>query len=388
MPNRIRFYPYKVTYIDLHDYMAVPNGQKLPVFTDIIRAKTSEDAKNLIRANTSRTVAFMTSGRYPERLGTSVKGIQLTTLTKQQLKALEEEVHNGSAKLPHRVDPKAFVASNPNSTIHTRPTPPPTSTPRWPSQRTWASKSDPIGAPRTAMKSTPIPLSASVLDVGGFTVGYKKPGDEPTPTPTVARPTPQPDIYGLAPSTPVATPTPAPPLVDLANNIMSVSGKWTQDVNGNFRTPIVTKPSVSPFASTTVAGGGLASAAATAPALESHPLTTGPAADGRNTTDATRIWRDKQTINFKYMSPAQAVVVLDSTKIDQTVTDALNSKAIVQNEPIVVTADTPHDSVSCCERDDNGDGNCDQHSAPSVYRALTPRPPLWKVLLGMVGLWR
>jgi len=184
MPDRVRFYPYKVTYVDLQDYMAVPNGQQLPVFTDIIRAKNAQDAKDVLRSTVSRTIAFMSSGRYPDRLGTSVRGVQLTTLNAQQLKALEREVHGGKAKLPHAINPKSFVASKPHSTLHTRPAAPP------------MPPAPLVGAPRTITKSTPIQLATdSPLDIGGFTVGFRKPGEVPAPTPTVTRPTTQPDIY-------------------------------------------------------------------------------------------------------------------------------------------------------------------------------------------------
>jgi hypothetical protein len=201
VPDRVRFYPYKVTYVDLQDYMAAPNGQQLPVFTDIVRAKNADDAKNSLRSSLSRTVAFMSSGRYPERLGTSVRGVQLVVLNKRQLNALEREVHGGSAKLPHAINPKAFVASKPNSTLHTRPTPSMRSVP-------------PVGAPRTITKSTPLQLSDNPIDIGGFTVGFKKPGETPVPSPTFTPPSPNPfDLANTTLSTAMVTgdsPIPAP----------------------------------------------------------------------------------------------------------------------------------------------------------------------------------
>ena len=158
--SRVRFYPYKVTYIDLQDYMAVPNGQPLSVFTDIIRAKNAQDAKSIVRASNPPTVAFITAGRYPERLGTT-QGVQVTTLSKRQLKAIEDEVHGGKAKLPHPINPKAFVASKPHSTTRTATAPKP-STPL-------------VGAPRTIVKSTPLVLATdSPLNIGGFSVGFHK----------------------------------------------------------------------------------------------------------------------------------------------------------------------------------------------------------------------
>jgi len=189
MPDRVRFYPYKVTYVDLQDYMAVPNGQPLPVFTDIVKAENAERAKAVTRTSKSATIAFIAAGRYPERLGTSVRGVQVTTLNDRQLLAVEQELR--SAKLPHAINPKAFVASKPHSTLYRLPIalqPRPTVAP--------APPSPPVGAPRTVVKSTPIQLATdNPLDIGGFTVGFRKPGETPAPTPTVARPTPQPDIY-------------------------------------------------------------------------------------------------------------------------------------------------------------------------------------------------
>lgn len=331
VPNRVRFYPYKVTYIDLHDYMTIPSGQKLPVFTDIIRAKNSDDAKNIIRAKSPRNIAFMTSGRHPERLGTSAMGVQVTTLTKTQLKAIENEVQSGSAKIPHRVDPKAFVSSNPNSTIYTRPLP--STPPRWPSQRTWASKADPIGAPRTAAKAAPMPLSTSVLDVGGFSVGFRKPGDAPAPpAPTVARPTPSPDIYGdiaAIRSQTVAGGSLVNSIADAGQSPVAMpSGlyKFTVDTNGGVQ--------VTP------------SAAGTAPALEPKPLTKGPC-QVNDRFDAST-----PPSNFKYMS-------VDSNKVDEQVSEVLKAKTAVQNEPSSVTPNTqplffdvepdiPPTSCSCC----------------------------------------
>lgn len=193
MSDRIRLYPYRVTYINLQDYsifthLSVP--RPLPVFTEIIKAKNSEDAKNILRGSISGSIAFLSAGRYPERLGTSVRGVKLDLPTEKQLRVLEKNGILKRAKssrgpvIPPAIDPKVFVASKPNSTLYHRPVPSPAS---------------PMGAPRTLAKSTPLQLSNKPIDIGGFTVGFRKPGEVVPPSPTTAKPTPQPDIYASGP---------------------------------------------------------------------------------------------------------------------------------------------------------------------------------------------
>ena len=172
MPDRVRFYPYKVTYVDLQGCNTVGVRQPLLVYTDIVRAKNSDEAKQLVRQRCAQRggplhqpIVVLSAGRHPERLGTAAQGVQSVQLSIQQLKVIEDAIQKNT---PHPINPKAFVASKPNSTLHTRPAAPP------------MPPAPPVGAPRTVAKSTPIVLATdSPLDIGGFTVGFRKSGEAP-----------------------------------------------------------------------------------------------------------------------------------------------------------------------------------------------------------------
>jgi hypothetical protein len=137
MTNRVRLYPYKVTYIEVGDYWSNAGQGKLPVFNKLIRAKSSDEAKAVVKKESYAPVVVLTVNRHPENKG-KVIPVRWSVLTPYQL-----EVVQASLKAP------APVAAAP---LPPQPPPPP---PVFPIDRPMPSDLAPVA-----------PIS-----VGGFTFG-------------------------------------------------------------------------------------------------------------------------------------------------------------------------------------------------------------------------
>jgi hypothetical protein len=136
MTTRIRTYPYKVTYINLQDYLVTPIGGKLLIITETVIAKNSEEAKSIITGEyPTHNLAFFSSTRYPKHLGT-VSEATLTAITPQQIKALKKSLQ--ASPIPAVPNKTAVSASS---------------------------------IPWTVSVGPSAAVNDAILSVGGFTVG-------------------------------------------------------------------------------------------------------------------------------------------------------------------------------------------------------------------------
>lgn len=199
MTDRIRTYPYKVEYIELGDYYITPAGGKLPIFTQIVKAKNSEDAKKQI--GTLSRVMPLTACRHPKGKGT-VRPTRWGVLTPYQI----EVVKAGMAG-------KKVTAKATGSLLANPATPPIT----------------PAPAPVAPFPiDRPMPSDLSPLVVGGYMVGYTSTaGTVAATAPPLPLVTPAADIIP-APvevvETITFTPQPAPVLVSVIYPAPPVDG--------------------------------------------------------------------------------------------------------------------------------------------------------------------
>jgi hypothetical protein len=95
---RIRTYPYRVCYIEQGDYYShQAAGNKLPVFTKLVRATNSNEAKLLVKSKSLSPVIIFTATRHPDNMGKIVP-VRWSLLTKQQVEVVE--AHLGKPPQP------------------------------------------------------------------------------------------------------------------------------------------------------------------------------------------------------------------------------------------------------------------------------------------------
>src|ERR1700739_71169 len=90
---RVRYYTYKVTFIDLNDYITIPKGQKIPFFIDYVPVKrNAAEAQLEISCKTKRNLIFLSTVRAKQRKTSSISAVKLNYLTKRHLKTIEKEL--------------------------------------------------------------------------------------------------------------------------------------------------------------------------------------------------------------------------------------------------------------------------------------------------------
>ena len=167
MSNRVRFYPYKVTYINLHDYLSNRHQvtTKIALHTDIVTALHADNAKAKVNDNTPGDIVILSASRYPQRHGRSVVGVDYVSLTDKQRSVITDFIKDSGrgTPVPHKIAPSAFV--------------PKTSTP-------FSDRFRPTPKVQPEFKTVPAPPTVfGDLSVGGFSFGASKPAPETAATP-------------------------------------------------------------------------------------------------------------------------------------------------------------------------------------------------------------
>ena len=85
MSERIRFYTYRVSYLVSFNWATI-NSEPVFFHSDIIRAKSANDAKNVVKAKYSdKTPIFLSAPRSPGFKVDGITSIKLVHLTKRQV---------------------------------------------------------------------------------------------------------------------------------------------------------------------------------------------------------------------------------------------------------------------------------------------------------------
>lgn len=107
MAPRVRYYPFKVVYIDFADYTFSTNSNspKLPFYTDIIRAKNAGEAKDILRGTSKRECVVLSAERGTKALGDKPH-VRLGVLTKRQKEIVAEYA---ASRVSPIIVPSSFV---------------------------------------------------------------------------------------------------------------------------------------------------------------------------------------------------------------------------------------------------------------------------------------
>lgn len=117
---RVRYYTYKVTSLDLADYLALGKDSKIPLFIDYVPVKrNAADAQLEILSKTPRRLVFLSTVRAPKRKTPSISSVKVTRLTKRQILIVDKVVAQTqtTTSLPYTLTTAASTANTSTFTV-------------------------------------------------------------------------------------------------------------------------------------------------------------------------------------------------------------------------------------------------------------------------------